>query len=248
MEKVLVIIGILVVVLIIASNYSTSYTKTAPIITSTTSTTTTIPEMPVINTASINVPAVDNQGNGIVTTLVVTAGPGTGRALTDIDNLLFWVDTQFSIQTAKDVAENITGADLSKMDLTYAILTEAQLIEGPSAGAALTAATVAAIEGKEINENVMITGTVTPNGDVGPIGGVVAKAMAAKDVGATLFLVPAGQGKQTYYEPERSCELVGMITYCTTNYVQKQIDVAKDAGIEVAEVARIEDALKYLIE
>ncbi|RLI98444.1 MAG: hypothetical protein DRP00_01925 [Candidatus Aenigmatarchaeota archaeon] len=196
---------------------------------------------------SLKIPAVDNKGNGVVTTLKVEAKPGEGRTLVNIDQLLFWIDTQHSIRLAKRVAENVTGIDLSHVDLVYAIETNASIIEGPSAGAAITVATIAAIENRTINESVMMTGTINHDGTIGPVGGIVAKAKAAKDVGAKLFLVPEGQAVQTYYEPEQHCEKFGFITYCTTEYKPKKIDVGKEVGIEVKEVSTIQEALKYFL-
>jgi len=202
----------------------------------------------VSKTITINIPAVDDQGNGVITKLKVQALSGEGRTLVNVDNLLFWVDTQFSIRTAKEVAENITQIDLSNVDLIYDIETNASVIEGESAGAALAIATLAAIQNKTVNQSVIITGTINPNGDIGPIGGVIAKAKAAKDVGAALFLVPEGQSIQVNYIPERKCEKVGPITYCKTDYKQEAIDISKDIGIDVIEVSDIQEALKYFIE
>lgn len=201
----------------------------------------------VSKTITINIPAVDDQGNGVITKLKVQALSGEGRTLVNVDNLLFWVDTQFSIRTAKEVAQNITQINLSNVDLIYDIETNASVIEGESAGAALTIATVAAIQNKTVNQSVIITGTINPNGDIGPIGGVIAKAKAAKDVGAALFLVPEGQSIQVNYIPERKCEKIGPITYCTTDYKQETIDISKDIGIDVEEVSNIQEALKYFI-
>jgi len=196
---------------------------------------------------SLKIPAVDNQGNGVVTTLKVETKPGEGRVLVNINQLLFWIDTQDSIRTAKEVAENVTGIDTSNVDIIYEIETNASIIEGPSAGAAMTIATIAALENKTINQSVMMTGTINHDGTIGPVGGIVAKAKASKDVGATLFLVPLGQAVQTYYKPEEYCKKFGPITYCTTEYKPERIDVAKEVGIQVKEVANIQEALKYFL-
>lgn len=200
------------------------------------------------NTVTINVPAVDSQGNGVVAKLKVQAIPGEGRILTNINQLLFWVDTQFSIRVAEMVAENITRADLSKVDLIYTIETDASVIEGGSAGAALTIATIAVLKNETLPSDVMITGTINPDGTIGPIGAVLAKAAAAKDVGAKIFLVPEGQGSQVNYRPEKKCEQVGPVTFCTTEYKPEKIDISKDVGIEIREVPTITDALKYFID
>ncbi len=199
------------------------------------------------NTVTINVPAVDNQGNGVVAKLKVQAISGEGRVLTNIDNLLFWVDTQYSIKVAEMVAENITGADLSDVDLIYTIETDASVIEGGSAGAALTIATIAVLQNKTVPSDVMITGTINPDGGIGPVGAIFAKAKAAKDVGVKIFLVPEGQGSQVNYAPEKKCEKVGPVTFCTTEYKPQKLDISKDVGIEVKEVSTINDALKYFI-
>ena len=197
------------------------------------------------NVVTLNAPAVDNQGNGVVTQLRVEARPGSGRTLVDINGILFFVDTQNSIQTARAVAENYTHTNLSDVDLVYSVETNASVIEGPSAGAALTISTIAALEGKQLNHNVVITGTINPDGTIGPVGGIAAKVNASKDVGASLFLVPEGQGSQTTYTPVQNCQQIGMITYCTTEYKASKIDMSKDFGIDVKEVNSIQDALPY---
>jgi len=197
---------------------------------------------------SMRVPAVDEEGNGVATKLTVESKHGTGRVLVDVNQLFFWVDTQDSIRTAQRVAQNVTKINLTNVDLVYAIETDASLIGGPSAGAALTVATVAAIEKRDINSSVMITGTINYDGTIGPVGEILAKAKAAKDIGAKLFLVPEGQSVQTYYTPEESCKHFGPMTYCTTKYKVEKINITRDAEIETREVSSIEEALKYFLE
>jgi uncharacterized protein len=197
--------------------------------------------------ANIFVPAVDNQGNGVAVKLTVEALPGEGRILVNIDKILFWVDTQQSMRIARDVAQKITNKDLSKIDLIYTIETEANVVEGPSAGAALTIATIAALENKSINTSVMITGTINPDGTIGPVGGIVPKSKAAKDIGAKLFLIPEGQGEQVNYKPKEECKTIGFFTYCKIEYIPEKITVSKISGIEVREVSNINDALKYFL-
>lgn len=198
--------------------------------------------------AEIKVPAVDNEGRGVVTNLIVEAIPGNGKVLVNINNLLFWIDTQYSIRVAEKVAENFTKINLSNIDLSYTIETNASVIEGQSAGAAITIATIAALQNKTLNRSVMITGTINPDGTIGEVGGIVAKAKAAKDVNVTLFLVPSGQGVQTNYKPVQKCEKIGPITYCTIEYTEERIDITKEAGIEVREVSTIQEALKYFLQ
>lgn len=199
-----------------------------------------------VSTVYLKIPAVDSQGRGVTTVLFVEARAGSGKLLVDVNQLLFWIDTQYSMQIAKKVAEQYTKVDLSKIDLAYRIETNASIIEGPSAGAAISIATIAIVLNKQLNNSVMITGTINPDGSIGPVGGIVEKAKAAKEEGAVLFLVPEGQSIQTTYKPEQKCQRVGGWTVCTTEYKRETIKVS-DVGIEVKEVSNVEEALKYFL-
>lgn len=200
-----------------------------------------------ISFASIIVPAIDQNGRGVATILDIQAVPGHGRTLTNIDRLLFWTDTQNSIRTARSVAENITGSNLSNYDLIYTIKANATVIEGPSAGAALTVATVAALSKKEINSTVMITGTINHDGTIGPVGEILEKAKAAKSIGADMFLVPLSQSSEVVYEEQRYCEQIGFSQICTIEQIPRKMDVSEQAGLAVKEVRTVEEALKYFL-
>ncbi len=202
---------------------------------------------------TILVPAVDSEGKGTLGKFEVQAMPGNGKILTNIEHLLFFVDTQFSMQTAKAVAANVTGADLSKYNLIYDIdasgdLNSTRIVEGPSAGAALTIATIAAIENKTLDPSVMITGTIMPDGTIGKIGGVPQKAKAAREGGAKVFLVPKGQGVVQEFKPEIKCENVGRIRVCRTEYKPQESVKTVENGLIVREVSDIREALKYFLQ
>lgn len=199
-------------------------------------------------TSQIKVPAVDENGNGVVTEVKVVVEPGRGRTLASIQNILFFVDTQNSIRTARDVAQDVTGFDLSQHDLIYTITADAAVIEGPSAGAALTIATIAALERHELNPDVMITGTIRPDGGIGRVGRVPEKAEAAKDQGATLFLIPDIGGFPIHgfaYERHVTCQVIGGTEFCETSYVKQATEEGPD--IDVKEVATVQDALPYFL-
>jgi len=200
------------------------------------------------------VPAVDDHGNGVTTLLKVQAKPGDGKVLTDINQLFFWVDTQNSIRVARDVAQNFTSVNISQIDLTYTIETNASAVEGPSAGAALAVATVAAVQSKSLRTDVMITGSIRPDGSIGKVDGIAEKAGAAKDVGAKIFLVPSGQGVVSEYKPVTKCEEQGTPgsgfhqRYCSTEYVQKKTNIGEELGIIVKEVSNVQEALAYFFD
>jgi uncharacterized protein len=191
--------------------------------------------------------AVDQNGNGVITPLIVEVKPGDGKILTNIEKLLFWVDTQQSIQIAKQVAQEVTKIDVNNYDIIYTVKSNSTLVGGPSAGAALTIATIAALQNKKIKSDILMTGTINPDGTIGEVGGILEKAKAAKELGVTMFLVPKGQGTETYLKPEESCIKRGGFIFCTTKYIENTVNIGKDAGIDVIEVSNVTEAMKYLI-
>ena len=208
-----------------------------------------VPLPTIYSTARTLLPAVDNEGNGVVTPLDIEIKTGRGRTLTNIDKLLFWVDTQQSIQIARSVAESMTNISTKNFDIIYAIEAgNASIVGGPSAGAALTLTTIAALQNKTVKENVMITGTINPDGSIGRVGGILQKAGAAKDVGATLFLVPQGEGKEVKVTPVEKCNQEPGFVFCETEYKREEVSIGETIGIDVIEVSKIEDALPYFLE
>ncbi|MGH3731986.1 MAG: S16 family serine protease [Acidimicrobiales bacterium] len=69
-------------------------------------------------------------------------------------------------------------------------------IGGPSAGLAMTLALMNKLSHGSLTGDQLVaaTGTMAPNGQVGAVGGVEEKAVAAHDSGAKYFIVPDGDG------------------------------------------------------
>lgn len=197
--------------------------------------------------ATMLIPAVDDRGVGLVTNLTVQVKPGDGRSLVDIKDLFFWVDTQNSIRTAESVAEKFTGAELQNYDIIYSIVTNASVVEGPSAGAALAIATIAALENKKLRHDVMITGAINPDGSIDKVGDVVQKAAAARSFNATLFLVPAGQSLQTVSGYEKICKSYLVSKICSSLWETRSINLETEAGVKVIEVNDIKEAMGYMV-
>jgi PDZ domain-containing protein len=65
-------------------------------------------------------------------------------------------------------------------------------ISGPSAGLAITLAIIDALTPGELTggKRVAVTGTIDPQGHVGEIGGLPQKALAARNAGAQILIVP----------------------------------------------------------
>ncbi|NEK57311.1 hypothetical protein GCU56_05410 [Geodermatophilus sabuli] len=66
-------------------------------------------------------------------------------------------------------------------------------VGGPSAGLMLTLGILDLVGDTDLTGGALVagTGTIDPEGQVGPIGGIQLKMVAAADIGAELFLVPA---------------------------------------------------------
>lgn len=91
-----------------------------------------------------------------------------------------------------------TPADTRTVQLPFEVSIATSEIGGPSAGLAFTLAlldelTPGALMGET---QVAATGTINELGQVGAIGALEQKAVAVRDSGATLFLVPAGQSDE----------------------------------------------------
>lgn len=200
---------------------------------------------PNTTTVKTNLVAVDEKGRGVTADLEVMVEPGDGKVLVDIDNLLFWLDTQFSIRTAEKMARNYLNLTDSRYNIIYTVNANSTIVGGPSAGAMLTLATIMALQNKSLDHKIAMTGTVNPDGSIGPVGGILAKAYAAKEAGYETLLVPEGQGKKIYYEKKEECKQYENLRVCSTDYEPKEMSIEKEAGIDVKEVSNIKEALKY---
>ena len=86
-------------------------------------------------------------------------------------------------------------ADTRVVKLPFEVNISTPDIGGPSAGLAFTLSLLDELTDGNLmgNGRVAATGTMNENGSVGAIGALVQKAVAVRDAGVTLFLVPAGQ-------------------------------------------------------
>ena len=239
----LLAVFILIIILLVSIYYSVSDIKTGYV-----EKTPSFVSMDGATLVTMKLPAVNQEGVGVTTILSVEAMPGNGRVLLDIDDLLFWADTEHSMRKARIVAGNISGIDVKKYDIIYNIDANASLIGGESAGAALAVATIAALQNKSLKENVMITGTINHDGSIGPISGVLEKAKASKEIGVNLFLVPLLQSVDVVYETVQHCEKFGWTEICTTEQIPQKVNVGDKAEIRIEEVGTIDEALKYFFE
>ena len=83
-------------------------------------------------------------------------------------------------------------------------------IGGPSAGLMFSLAVVDKLTTGDLNDGKFVagTGTIDSDGKVGSIGGITHKMMAAREAGATVFLVPADNCDEARSTHEDGLELV----------------------------------------
>ncbi|WP_181438822.1 YlbL family protein [Paenibacillus sambharensis] len=92
-------------------------------------------------------------------------------------------------------------------DPAHQVEIKAGEVAGPSAGLAFALEIYDRLTGGELAEGrkIAATGTISPDGSVGAIGGAALKVIAAQRAGAQMFLVPKGN----YKEAARQAEATG---------------------------------------
>jgi hypothetical protein len=120
----------------------------------------------------------------------------------------------------------IAGVDPRKVQVTYSLK---EAIDGPSAGALLSAASLASIRGVPLLPRTTMTGTVLPDGSVGPVSGISDKVRAARAAGFTRVLVP-----------------VGPSTDLTTGKPVDLVALGRSLGVEVIPVSDVPAAYALL--
>jgi uncharacterized protein len=143
--------------------------------------------------------AVINDERGVVFPIEVEIiNSGTGTISIDVSNAQYQTSFQTAVRTAATVASEYTGQSIEDKDIIVRITgdqTDGELatIDGSSAGALIAGMMVAGLTDGQVNDKVMVTGTINPNGSVGRVGGLEEKVEAASEYGAHVLLVPKSQ-------------------------------------------------------
>jgi len=123
-----------------------------------------------------------------------------------------------SVFNAAAVLRAVTGLDTADYDLHINVIGGGN-IDGPSAGFAIFLALYSALTKTPLPQDVAITGELSIQGKIRPVGGVIEKLYAAKQAGMRAILVP----KENVREIDRGL-----------------------AGIEVVPIASVEQAFRAL--
>lgn len=165
---------------------------------------------------------------GAMVNISVEIVPGRGRVLVQTTPLMGIV-FQDAANRAVDLAAGRSHADLAGSDIIFSIQSPDGVseIDGPSAGALMTALLLSVMEDFALNESVTVTGTIDENGNIGPVGGILEKAGAAAASGKTLLLLPAENNNIV-----ESREETGI--FCGLR-IARQRPVAVDTGMYIEE-------------
>lgn len=94
---------------------------------------------------------------------------------------------QAATSMASAFATVYAGVDPATVDLKFTVTGP---INGPSAGGILTVGLLAAFQGQSLAPGITMTGTITADGSIGPVGGVLTKIEAAAREGFTTVVLP----------------------------------------------------------
>lgn len=123
-----------------------------------------------------------------------------------------------SVFNAAAVIRRLTGEDLQNFDLHVNVIGGGR-IDGPSAGLAVVVALLSAIKGWPVAQQVAVTGEVSLQGNVRPVGGIPEKIYGARLANIPIVLVPLENKDHIPALPE---------------------------GVTVIPVATVDEALPYL--
>src|SRR5262245_47089533 len=108
--------------------------------------------------------------------------------------------------------------------------------DGPSAGTAMTTALASLLTGRPVKHTVGMTGEVTLQGRVLPIGGLKQKVLAAHAAGLTEVIVPERNRGDLDDVPE---EVRGQMTFHPVMSIGEVLDLALEPAARGADVAAV---------
>jgi PDZ domain-containing protein len=154
---------------------------------------------------------------------VLTGIPGGTAVTVDSTHLGEARQVEITTKAAPDRTGSLLGVNvLEQPSAPFDVQIDVKDVGGPSAGLMLTLGILDLVGDDDLTGGAVVagTGTIDAQGTVGPIGGITLKMVAAQEIGAELFLVPA----------DNCAEATGVA----------------DPGFPLARVADLDDALTAL--
>ncbi|MDO8508127.1 MAG: S16 family serine protease [Nanoarchaeota archaeon] len=182
---------------------------------------------------SIPIVAVSVEGKGILGKLNIKLVQGE-------NNILINTNPFLELEIQKSIAKGVRVAKLKTenynldKDLVFDFqISNSSVMGGESAGAAITVASIALLNGIEIKNDTAITGSINSDGSIGNIGGVKEKAKSVASAGYKYFIIP--QGQSSIPTPDEG--VINLKEYAKQEW-----------NLEIIEVSTIEEALPYFVK
>ena len=115
--------------------------------------------------------------------------PGFTLNLKDVEAKDTGDQWQAASASAAAVGTLLSGSDPNEVDVRFDVTGP---IDGPSGGGALTVGVLAAIRDQALRSGVTMTGTINPDGSIGPVTNVLTKVESAAEAGYETVLIPLG--------------------------------------------------------
>ncbi|MCU1612550.1 MAG: putative secreted protein containing a domain [Frankiales bacterium] len=141
---------------------------------------------------------------------VLTAIPGGSSVTVSYTRLGQPGTATVTTNPAKDRAGSLLGIlVIEQPSAPFNVDIQVADVGGPSAGLMLTLGILDLVGPQDLTGGKVVagTGTIDADGKVGPIGGIQLKMVAAQNIGATLFLVPADNCSEAAAAPQPGLRL-----------------------------------------
>jgi ATP-dependent Lon protease len=171
---------------------------------------------------------------GDVLFIEATSSPGeAGLTLTGQLGDVMKESVQIALSYVRSHAAEL-GIDPAELDRRFHVHVPAGAVpkDGPSAGVTMTTALVSLLTGRTVRPVVGMTGEVTLQGRVLPIGGVKQKVLAAHRAGLTEVVLPARNGGDLDDVPER---VRSVMTFHLASDVREVLEAALEPAAAAAE-------------
>lgn len=141
-------------------------------------------------------PAVDAREDGLVVGVTVTLTDGAGDLYVDLDGIEVRHDVQLALREAAARAQSATESSLGDRDVLVSFDPPGDgrlSLRGKSWEAGLFVALAGVLTARTPSAGTLVTGILDSEGALLPVGGIEAKARAARRNGAETLLVPPGR-------------------------------------------------------
>jgi len=167
-------------------------------------------QLPLLSVGQAKVGSITGSWTGLVTQLIVEyKADGKGPEILDDSNLMSV--SVHSFHTAVEVATKAVGYDPRYLRVRILVPTR---LDGPSAGGIFAVGIAAALLGDPIRQDICMSGTIEPDAEIHPVGRLVDKMNACRDLRKTTMIVPDGLDNShlNFTGAERSIQVIEVHT------------------------------------